>query len=122
VTTTNSTVDSSTVAFPLWAEGASCQARGVDPDLFHPEGRGLRAVLQTKQAKAVCGSCPLVARCADWALTAGEEHGIWGGLDPDDRERVRLAAAEMGLVWQDLPEATRRGLLDANLERLADAA
>lgn len=53
-------------------------------DLFFPE-RGE----STREAKAVCRACPVKAECLEWALDAGEKHGIWGGLSERERRRVR---------------------------------
>lgn len=51
-------------------------------------------------ARTVCGRCPVVAECLEFALTdpAGE-FGIWGGLMPEQirklrRERAAKAAQE----------------------------
>lgn len=37
----------------------------------------------------ICNECPLKAQCAEYAITQGEEYGIWGGLTADDRKRLR---------------------------------
>src|SRR5690606_16459965 len=33
--------------------------------------------------------CPVRTECLDHALTYPERHGIWGGLDEDERDRIR---------------------------------
>lgn len=38
-----------------------------------------------RTARSVCASCPVRARCLSAALLYGEEYGIWGGLDPEQR-------------------------------------
>ena len=38
-----------------------------------------------RTARSVCTSCPVRARCLSAALLYGEEYGIWGGLDPEQR-------------------------------------
>ncbi|MBB6475398.1 WhiB family redox-sensing transcriptional regulator [Sphaerisporangium rubeum] len=66
-----------------WLRRAAC--RSEDPELFFPisaTGPGQR---QHDQAKAVCGRCPVRAACLDYALRTHQEHGIWGGTDPDER-------------------------------------
>lgn len=65
-----------------WVEDALCAQ--TDPDAFYPEKGG-----STRHAKAICATCPVVAECLDYALTAGERHGIWGGKS--ERERRSLA-------------------------------
>lgn len=54
-----------------------------DPDLFYREDAA-----SLKAAKAVCARCPVLEQCRDWAVETGEPHGVWGGLDEDER-RVR---------------------------------
>ena len=39
-----------------------------------------------RRARAVCSGCPVQRRCLAAALVYGEEYGIWGGLDPDERQ------------------------------------
>lgn len=38
-----------------------------------------------RAARSVCASCPVQARCLSAALLYGEEYGIWGGLDSEQR-------------------------------------
>jgi WhiB family redox-sensing transcriptional regulator len=65
----------------------------VDPELWFPEkGASARA------AKQVCAECPLAAvefggngRCLEVALLNNEQYGVFGGLAPVDRKRLRAA-------------------------------
>ena len=41
-----------------------------------------------RTARSVCSSCPVRARCLSAALLYGEEYGIWGGLDPEQRSAL----------------------------------
>lgn len=63
-----------------WAAGAPCGQPDA-PNMFPADNdtKGRRA------AKALCDRCPVRKRCLDDALSRGESHGIWGGLDPDER-------------------------------------
>lgn len=36
-------------------------------------------------AEKLCGSCPLLEMCRDYAMEAQEPYGIWGGTRPKDR-------------------------------------
>lgn len=38
-----------------------------------------------ERAKAICHRCPFIEPCAEWAVRNCEKHGVWGGLDEDDR-------------------------------------
>ncbi|MEU7151226.1 WhiB family transcriptional regulator [Streptomyces sp. NPDC039022] len=65
-----------------------------DPELFFPIGNTGPALIQIEEAKAVCHRCPrlLRERCLQDALE-GNESGVWGGTDEDDRHRMRQRAA-----------------------------
>ncbi|MGW3269057.1 WhiB family transcriptional regulator [Streptomyces sp. NPDC001056] len=74
-----------------WREYGACTRE--DPDLFFPIGNTGPALLQIDEAKAVCHRCPVLERCASWALEMGEAHGVWGGMSEDDRRRIKRRAA-----------------------------
>jgi len=42
------------------------------------------------QARALCAQCPVHAACLDYALSVGEPHGIWGGLNELQRRRLLM--------------------------------
>jgi WhiB family redox-sensing transcriptional regulator len=50
-------------------------------DIPDPEQR--QAV--TRLAKAICQQCPLIEQCFTYAISNGEEHGIWGGTESHER-------------------------------------
>jgi WhiB family redox-sensing transcriptional regulator len=70
-----------------WRQAAACN--GVDPALFFPE-RG--DTLTAAQAKAVCGRCPVVEQCLQWALLHQERFGVWGGKSEIERSRLRAGS------------------------------
>ncbi|MEV5432748.1 WhiB family transcriptional regulator [Streptomyces sp. NPDC052701] len=70
--------------------GAAC--KDEDPELFFPVGNTGPALLQIEEAKAVCRRCPVIEHCLQWALESGQEHGVWGGTDEDDRRRMKRRA------------------------------
>ncbi|MFF9088425.1 WhiB family transcriptional regulator [Streptomyces sp. NPDC014991] len=49
------------------------------------------------RAKVKCGYCPVKAQCR--RDTLGEAYGVWGGLDPFERWRVRQALAAAVKRW-----------------------
>lgn len=67
-----------------WTEQALC--RRVDPEVFFPP-KGDAGT----QAKQICAQCPVRAECLDYAIAADEKHGIWGGLNRAERQRVGQA-------------------------------
>lgn len=65
--------------------------RDEDPELFFITGPGPASTRQLDAAKAVCRRCPVTAACAEWALSSGQDFGVWGGLSADERRAVRRA-------------------------------
>ena len=74
-----------------WHHYAAC--RGENPELFFPIGRSAPAVRQLQQAKAVCGQCAVQSLCLEWAMLAGIDDGVWGGLSEDERRTLKRRTA-----------------------------
>lgn len=73
---------------------AAC--RDEDAELFFPVGVNGPAFEQTEKAKAVCHDrCPkwVRERCLSFALDAGIDYGVFGGMSEDERRahKKRLA-------------------------------
>lgn len=69
-----------------WRRLAAC--KGVDPELFFssddlPDKR--ERIERESAAKAICLRCTVRTDCLDYAVTAGERYGIWGGLNAQER-------------------------------------
>ena len=64
-----------------WRKRAAC--RGVDPEVFYPVTDEEAGV-----AKAICASCPVREACLEYALSAREREGIWGGATERERRRI----------------------------------
>jgi WhiB family redox-sensing transcriptional regulator len=77
-----------------WRLEAAC--RDLPGELFFPIGTlGVnRSGTESDAAKAVCATCPVTATCLTWALDTNERHGVWGGLDEDERETLRRQARQ----------------------------
>ena len=71
-----------------WRQLAYC--KDMDTDLFFPElaAKGAKKIIE--QAKSYCGLCPVSSECLLYAIQANEEHGIWGGLLPKERNQIKL--------------------------------
>jgi hypothetical protein len=65
-----------------WTVQALCV--GADPEIFFPPSDGPAA-----EARHICARCPVSGQCLAYAVTAGEPFGIWGGLDPRERQSLR---------------------------------
>ena len=62
-------------------QGGACM--GADPELFFSEN-----IAEINQAREICISCPLMAKCLDYA-TFAEEYGVWGGTTAGERKFLR---------------------------------
>jgi hypothetical protein len=78
----------------FWPDGACLD---LPAEWFHPE-RGE----STRDAKAVCATCPVHVECLTWALANHERFGIWGGTSERERRRIRCRLA----AGQAVPELT----------------
>ena len=60
-----------------------------DPGLFFPDaGKGYAA--KVKEAKRICGTCPIESKCLAEAIKNNEEYGIWGGTTEKERKQLIL--------------------------------
>jgi hypothetical protein len=93
----------------LWARvtrHAKCAASGLDPDRWFPvsvDPAGAR--LEAAAAIAVCTGCLVRGECLVLSLRHWDigQHGVWGGLAPADRARLRralTAAHSAGGGWR----------------------
>jgi WhiB family redox-sensing transcriptional regulator len=69
-----------------WMSEALCAT--TDPEAFFPDEFGSAA-----WAKKICGQCNVVEACLEYAMRTGQMYGVWGGLSPKDRQRMRRDAA-----------------------------
>ena len=67
---------------PAWFAQAQC--RGNTSDFFVDKGQSVAP------AKAICAGCPVVDECLSHAIAHRETRGVWGGLTPIERKRLRL--------------------------------
>ncbi len=74
-----------------WRQRALC--REQDPELFFPIGTTGPAAAQVDEAKAVCRRCAVVEPCLTWALETGQDAGVWGATDEDERRLLVRSAA-----------------------------
>jgi WhiB family transcriptional regulator, redox-sensing transcriptional regulator len=70
-----------------WINQAAYSA--ADPEVFFPASHEADA-----EAKQHCVICPVRDECREYALAAGEEFGVWGGLSEDERKATLLDADE----------------------------
>ncbi len=67
-----------------WRGEAACAE--VPSEVFFPAGEEPEAAAA---AKAVCARCPVSEECLRFALATNQTEGVWGGLDANERRRLR---------------------------------
>ncbi|HTX27173.1 MAG TPA: WhiB family transcriptional regulator [Streptosporangiaceae bacterium] len=72
-----------------WQDRAAC--RGWNAQLFFgPDGEtGQDREIREAKAKVICARCPVREQCLTYALRNSIKHGIWGGLNREERTRER---------------------------------
>ena len=105
-----------------WSDNALC--RGLNTEDFFPRGTTGVFLLHIEEAKKVCRACPVAMACAQDALTDRIEHGVWGGLDEDQRRRLLKTAAQdrvdsklTRLIQREWARDTMGPLVEAYLKR-----
>ena len=78
-----------------WRHKAACLTE--DPELFFPVGNTGPALQQIEDAKKICQRCEVREQCLAWALEAGQDHGVWGGMSEDERRAIKRRAARSRL-------------------------
>ena len=64
-----------------WMAKGSC--RSVAPAVFFPsDGVGV------DRARRICATCPVSEPCLEYAITAREKDGVWGGRTARERRRM----------------------------------
>jgi len=67
-----------------------CQV--TDPELwFGVQDENGSYQVDYRQAKQLCNNCPVQNICAQYAIEANEPEGVWGGLSPKERQKMRRA-------------------------------
>ena len=70
-----------------WRDDALCAQ--TYPDGFFPEKGD-----NPREAKRLCGRCPVSAQCLEFALSMDvNPPGVWGGLSREERRLLRVVAA-----------------------------
>lgn len=102
-----------------WADAVCSQ---TDPEAFFPKKGGSVAA-----AKATCATCPVIAQCAEHALTNEADYGVWGGLSPRERARIRRRRGLLSIHERGLVEAREtafrlaaRGMSSIEIGRIVD--
>jgi WhiB family redox-sensing transcriptional regulator len=76
--------DDITLDIESWREAAACL--DMTEVAFFPSPDDLGAI---SRAKAICAGCPVADDCLAFAIETRQPDGIWGGMTPKERARVR---------------------------------
>jgi WhiB family transcriptional regulator, redox-sensing transcriptional regulator len=77
-----------------WQVKAAC--RGPQAAVFFPPPQFERKdekLAREARAKSICADCSVRQPCLEYAIAIREPHGIWGGLN--ENERRQLVAPEL---------------------------
>ena len=80
-------------AYPRFDETRKCAGVGVEV-FYYAESDNRKSSYMAKmeeKARNICGGCPLIEPCADYAIKY-ERWGFWGGLPAAARELIRKKA------------------------------
>ena len=72
-----------------WQLRAAC--RGPQAVVFFPPSHFERKDERTERetrAKSICSTCSVCKPCLEYALRIREPHGIWGGLNENERKSI----------------------------------
>lgn len=91
-----------------WTARASCGQGKLAPDALFVEGSAQR------DARAVCGGCPVRLDCLADALDSRADFGVWGGMT--ERERRALLRRRPDVVsWRAELVGTAQALASAGV-------
>jgi WhiB family redox-sensing transcriptional regulator len=74
------------LAPPDWTDRASCRDASW-PDLWFATPSDPRHPLWD-EPRAICQACPVRNECLERAMRVGEDHGMFGGLIPEQRRAL----------------------------------
>jgi len=79
-----------------WRQQANC--RGISKEemneiFFYLADDELDARKKLARAKTFCDRCPVREECLEFALTNNQTHGIWGGMNNNQRREIKQIRA-----------------------------
>ena len=92
-----------------WHAQAACTT--ADTAIFYPPSRGVGHKIDWAEAKAICDSCEVRQPCLQYALRTKQHDGLWGGLTPHQRRKLRTVGSQAPCPTCD-GTYTRNGSID----------
>ncbi len=79
----------SLAAEPVWRSDARCRQENA-VHFYAPAHFERRDEKRAREgaARALCRACPVQPDCLEYSLLVQEPHGIWGGLNEQERRRL----------------------------------
>jgi WhiB family redox-sensing transcriptional regulator len=71
---------------PYWTDDADCLGYPLEP--FFGTLEDPLTAKEAKQAKTICGACPVQRDCLISAFRDDEKYGIWAGFTAVERRRM----------------------------------
>ncbi len=69
-------------SYQPWRTQAACQD-STEVDFFSEE------LGEQTRARAMCAGCPVIDECLRYSIDTNQTEGVWGGLLPRERNRLR---------------------------------
>jgi hypothetical protein len=63
--------------------------------MWFPTGNSQDARAATREAQAICHTCPVRLQCGNTALERREQWGVWGGMTERQRRAILRRRAEL---------------------------
>jgi WhiB family redox-sensing transcriptional regulator len=86
---------------PWEFKNPSCSSAGVDQFYQDLDAIEVTSTNEQNQVISICKQCPCITDCAEWGISK-ERWGIWGGLTPRERERIRRKRRRSGSLVHDI--------------------
>lgn len=87
-----------------WVKDGLCTKENIPTKVFYPEKK--RGDVAAAAARKICFACSVRLRCADWAIQANEEYGVFGATSP--RQRQKMKSAGIIDVLEIMPKEKKR--------------
>lgn len=72
-----------------WADQALCAVH-PEPNIWFPErSASVYPDSPENRAKAICGYCPVLEQCREYAMSQPRLQGIWGAMTSNERRQAR---------------------------------
>jgi WhiB family redox-sensing transcriptional regulator len=74
-----------------WQQQGLCRYVGTEAFFYEDQERGEDKQRRIRTAIKTCSQCPVILQCREFAITTGQQHGIWGGMTEEELAKERKA-------------------------------